>query len=514
MPQAFTPLSQDQFDGLLAQGLEVDDIIRLEQERKTKLSAPQLAAKAKTPEPQGFGERLKSGFDFISGKTAREGAAAMKATDTPEEAERRRAFENVEATLKGAGAGALTSGLGGAGLLGKALSSGLGAATTTPQNQGGMGAASAVDAMFGLAGKPNPGVLATALRGAATGAGYAAGQGNLENSGTSVAAAGAIPALVQGVLKGAGKTKLPEFLMNSAIKPQQRLTEEKADAAIKLMLDKGITATKNGRQVYGAMQDKLEGQVNDKLAKAGDAGTLIDQGKIYQKAIGEARRRVKGAAGSQESLDKINAVAKQFRDENSTPPTPADFQFIDGKLTKVGGSPRVWDQKTPLEINDQKKKTYALHKRKYVGPESSGDVNEATAMTAKGIAHKQMKALEKADPTIKEINTEIGTLNDVKRAVKQVKANERRQQLFSLPNMVAATTGLTTGLATGYERGDALEGALAGLGAGAGIRYLDRSGPKSRLAVLLAEKLRRDRPKNLTPAALFNLLPNTGSPAE
>lgn len=344
----------------------------------------------------------------------------------------------------------------------------------------------------------------------------------LQTAGTVTNPMQAVTLPLRGAASVIDKTKLPEFLMESALKPTKKYLPEDRKSLIASALRNKIVGSEAGLdKAEGLINNIEDGEVAKRIAELKAAGKLVDMGPVYREGLTSAIQKFSSidpdgpsAINATDYKRGILQVAKEMKKRHSEPPIPAKpAGLVDaqGQPIMTKPVPRKFKERDPEYIQEEKRKTYALNRSKYAGRDQKGNINEPGALAAKSFANQERLALEALDEqtprkvgqrSLSEANREIGELVDVKKSLADRLAVERNNQLIGWPTALASAMSGATGAAVGGGQTAAASAALPIL-----LRYLDRTRPKS-LAALAADKVRRTKPNNDL-LQLFNLISQT-----
>lgn len=330
------------------------------------------------------------------------------------------------------------------------------------------------------------GIKTGAVVGTAAGAGYADeedffSQETLEEAaktgGLSTLLGGLTPVIIKGAVS-AGKLipkKLPESLMETAVKVRPSVPKAIRANIIRTSLDESIMPTTHGLEVIGKRLSALDIKLNGIIDRATKSGGKISKKALFTE-LGQLRKDLGGVnLRGGKNMQQIDSIAKAF----------------DQQLKKVGKA-----SLTPREVQDLKRSAYR---------QLRFDVNQQNAQFAKTEAEKAVirgarKSLEVIDPKVKLINQREGNLLELGEELERAVSRLDNRNLISLDTAAKVAAGAATGSPVG-----------TGVGTAASIMGAPRV--KARTAIIL-ENLRRTGEitdkvnKTLSPeaAALFSIL--------
>jgi hypothetical protein len=369
--------------------------------------------------------------------------------------------------LRGIGAGVISTGVGAYDLARKVAPS---LPEVSPYWRG---ATEAPDSLAGKAGKfaeqtaefLMPGMAASKALKAAPLLGRVAGEAALAGgvagiqSGGDPAAAGTAAALgAAGPLVGAGvqavgKSKIPERLYQSALKPTWSMEKKAGEELVKTGLEMGVPVSSKGLQALeGKIADTTK-RISAAIKDHGKQGAAVDTGKVLG-ALGELEQFYKNTPGGEAGVQAINEMVDWFANRNMN--------------------------QIPIEQAQQMKvNMYRLLKKSY------GDFKGAKVETLKGTARGIKEQIEQVFPEIASLNAEQSKRLNLDEALYRAVWRIDNQQAMGLGTPMAASAG---------------HAMLGGPGAITGLlskAVLDDPAIKSKIAIALARAGNKNAPKTL-----------------
>ncbi len=270
----------------------------------------------------------------------------------------------------------------------------------------------------------------------------------------------ALPFLMPGLRKVVEKTKIPERLYTSAIKPstRQKLSIEKRTSAMEAGVKEGILPTSGGLEKLGGKIDAMEGQID----------SIIQQGRQTSSPI-----RTIDIADSLDNLidsyDKSGMPAEQYQ----------GISAVRNKVLAQGNTMTV------EAAQAFKQNTYKFIRKHY------GELSSAVIEAQKTVARAVKENIANQFPEVNSLNQKLGPMleleNEIQRAVKRISNRDIIGIGIPIKALAGrALKGIAGGAGAGYAAGRPLAGAIAGFALG----VMDTPTIKSALAIAL-DKARR-----------------------
>lgn len=289
----------------------------------------------------------------------------------------------------------------------------------------------------------------------ATAAGVAGVQSGGDTAHMATAGVLGAAAPAAGAAVGAiAKTKLPERIYQSALKPTWQMFQKEGHDLLKTGLEMGIPVNANGMATVTKRIADIGKEVEQGVIAHGAAGRTVDANKVLS-ALDDLYDFYKNTAAPENSLKILDDLKRQF--------------------TQYHG------QQIPIELAQKLKvNTYQELKTAY------GEMKEAKIEGLKNIARGLKEQIETVFPEVKDLNAEQSKLLNLDDALYRALWRIENHQMMGIGSGIAGTAG---------------HAIMGGPGAVVGLLgkfLLDDPALKSKLAITLARAGNRNPPAAVT----------------
>ena len=277
------------------------------------------------------------------------------------------------------------------------------------------------------------------VTGTAAGAGFADeedffSQETLEEAAKTGALGGLLGGLTPIVIKSAvsaGKLipkKLPESLMETAVKVRPSVPNDKRTSIIRTALDEGIMPTTNGLELISKKLTNLDRGLDKIIDGATSRGKLISKKVLFSELTKLKKDLGRVNIRAEKNIKQIENIASAF----------------DQQLKKIKKP-----QLTPREVQDLKRSAY--RQLRFDVSQQSGSF--ATTEAEKAIIRGAKKSLEQIDPSVQKINLREGKLLELGDELERAVGRLDNRNLISLDTAAKIAAGSATGSPVGTGAG-------------------------------------------------------------